>query len=504
MNNEIVVVVQDNKRHRAGDVTRFAEKQVKISRSWCKMIHNVQVVDGLGFGVRMKACPVFTSTAHASMSALAWCLVSLVGSCKELYHLVDDKRICHSHDNFSGYLLTYIHNTMMKHCDVQNSRNSPFAGCNTDMLCESLQNGFGNLPVHCSSVLNIHSDILTRLFPSAAYPHIKVCSAQNDDIDASNDHVFIVVTDLPPSGCAHRVVEDEVSGSKVTYEARSVVGVTGNDVRGAYSGVRYCRHGGGYGRWWHQGKKCRVMVQLDHNCAADSFPSMEHHCVKFVTVYARITEVNVERYKLDMHISVGGQERIFCGCDGTRETTPLILTGENDRDKKPCSCPGCKRKEKYVCQKCGLRLCNQCYVGMTDLDNRKTITLTDLPVVGDNDDVVNTCDDDDADDGDLDGVNGGVEDHNENSDLVFARYDTDSDDDNGIDNITNEEMSKMDRIKRNAHRFAVEDDDGDFYGDCDRLVSGVLEHYLASRLCLTWRDAGDGIKLRYHRSLCGA
>jgi hypothetical protein len=135
-NNEIIVLIEEVNRQRQREL-----KQVGIPRNWCSMIYNVQVEDGKGYGCWMKALPVKNlNKLRTKMSCVATALVACVGSSSMLYHLVDQKEHCHSYNNYTGYLLTYIHNTLMTHCSRPTVKQSPFSGAEFDCLCKYLIN----------------------------------------------------------------------------------------------------------------------------------------------------------------------------------------------------------------------------------------------------------------------------------------------------------------------------------------------------------------------------
>lgn len=486
--NEIIVVVEHKTaKSRRGDGIPH-EKQVNIPRTWCKMIYNVQVVDGLGFGCRMKACAHISSSRHKAVSSLAWCLLASVGSTKELYHLVDEKTSCHSYKNFSGYLLTYIHNSMMRHCDFIHSRNSPFAGCDANDLCRLLDSNLQDIILDSSSVDVVRYEVFNSLFNDSEYPNIKVLSDLSQDVNITQDRVLIVVSDVPPVSSAHVDICDSESRETARYEARSVVVVSDDEKTSGYSGVRYCRHGDGHKRWWFQGKHSRVMVQSDHSDDEDVFPPIDNYTseTRFVTVYVRDIEIDVERYRIDLHKSVGGQDMLFCGCEGSRYSNPLILTGACHGEKKVCSCSGCTKKEKYICQKCKLCLCGGCFKRLGELDKRTTINMSDLENISEVND--NDCEVNDDDENSLHSnstcdvqqppekrvcLDGLGDEGMEYIDPTYIDYDTEPEDD-----IPPLLPRKEDMINDNVSKFEVNDDDGIFYKPIHRLVSTIATFYI--------------------------
>lgn len=127
--DKIFVCCYDNKKEE--------EFTTMISRNWDPIIYNSQVNDPLGgYGCRMKmANPVLlrdeknlTAKQNADNmkpSMMAHILLGFVGSCAELYHAIDSKDE-HSYNNYSGYLLSFIHHDVMKHSDPLSHRMSPF------------------------------------------------------------------------------------------------------------------------------------------------------------------------------------------------------------------------------------------------------------------------------------------------------------------------------------------------------------------------------------------
>ena len=138
----------------------------------------------------------------------------------------------------------------------------------------------------------------------------------------------------------------------------------------------YARHSG-FPNWWYQSNNHKVMVQSDHDSPNESLPQFDNHSDGFVILYVLNEYVDVARYKVDMFKCFGGQDRLFCGCDGSTELNPMTVTGRVKTQRIQCSAAGCNQKEHYVCSKCDVPLCNRCYSKLIDKDSRITLLERD-------------------------------------------------------------------------------------------------------------------------------
>ena len=201
----------------------------------------------------------------------------------------------------------------------------------------------------------------------------------------------------------------------------------------------------------------------------------------------RREKINVDRYKLDIFKSLGGQDRIFCGCDDSVELNPFIITGRRNGERKHCSCFECNKSEKYICSKCEFRLCNMCYNQLVDEKKPMTLTKELLEKLRDGtDDIRNEHEDADLN-----------ESKSVSSDSVVEpnSLDADGDDDRPVFNdtgfttyddvsVSSEETddsssgnyfikSKNRQIQDNVERFVIRENDGTHYRPVDRMVSIV-------------------------------
>ncbi len=217
-------------------------------------------------------------------------------------------------------------------------------------------------------------DYYKKMFPVQEYPHVLVVGTE-DEVDdneeeLSTTEVVIVVSTKRPSGRA------SFARGGQEFEARVVVAIDvpekkNNDPHFAdFDAVRFARHGGGFSEWWTQRRTAKsndIMTKYKRRLIfADSrredlFPgAIPKQYFRYVTVYANTRQIDVEKYKHDMHRSIGGQTRASCGCnEGNRYL--LILSSAREEEKGVCSALGCRNKEKYTCPRstCSSRLCGR-------------------------------------------------------------------------------------------------------------------------------------------------
>jgi hypothetical protein len=254
------------------------DRVVKVKRTWCKMNNNVQIEDGDGYGIRPKAISDFDRYKPNSlvrrMSMLTWVVLGCVSSVKELYQVIDVKRVPHSYSNFSGYLMTYIHHQLAKHCDGIADKKSPFTRKATtqDMLCDAFckslpanlrTNALNMDEVDDSSYYGFGFEYMSSIMPSLEYPNLWIGEMLPFDIDLSNISVFIVVGACRPSGSAYFY---STVGKCDKFEARSLTVIETPSKRTSqskYWGTRIVRHGNGFNGWWEQ-KRGQKMFAEEH------------------------------------------------------------------------------------------------------------------------------------------------------------------------------------------------------------------------------------------------
>jgi hypothetical protein len=375
----LVTVVTSAREVDADGKTVYIDRIKSVRRTWCKAINNIQVEDGDGYGCRPKAISDFNrfkgkNSEMRRVSMATWVLVGCVSAVKELYHLVDEKADFHSHDNFTGHLLTYIHHSISKHCNSISDRRSPFSSrnCNQDKLCKSVYSSLepeyriayaGSENADEGRYYGFGYGVLSCLFPGPKFPGLLVSEHVPFQLDLGGTSVVIVVGSEQPSGCAYFV--SSVGEVRDKYEARSLTILETKQNKknpSDFIGTRLVRHGGGFSGWWEQRRGHGIFVQrheaTDEINDGDPFPFVVEGAFCYVTVYVRCREVDTEDYKLDFLRSFNGQVQLFCGCDGTKERNPLILTHRTKESKKECDREGCKKKEKYECQLCHKTVCN--------------------------------------------------------------------------------------------------------------------------------------------------
>jgi hypothetical protein len=238
-NNETTVVVEET-----SDDGDCKTTQVCIRCNWCSAIYNVQTEDGFGYGCRMKAIPLKQMKKPGggrAFSCIAASLVACVGSINMLYHYVEEKTRCHSYDNFSGYLLTFIHNTMMTHCDRLTVPLSPFNGTKFGALCTSFKDSIsGNLSLSDDPVDNMSLIVFQELFPARDYPSVRVCAEWPDKPLPCEDKIIIVLCNNISTMSAR------YSAFSLEYEARCVVSYRRGAQNDSYELNHYTRHSGNH------------------------------------------------------------------------------------------------------------------------------------------------------------------------------------------------------------------------------------------------------------------
>ncbi|KAL7532004.1 hypothetical protein ACHAXR_004368 [Thalassiosira sp. AJA248-18] len=243
---------------------------VEVSRTWCAIIYNMQVEDHEGYGWPIAAIePMILNTKDRQRShMLTWITVGMVSSCKELYHMLDQRVGGHESNKMSGHLLTYIHHTYMKHCNTISEKNSPFkAGMSCKELCSVVH---GSLPLEMVSDPGMYSSetaedffmfgakFMKSLFSVDEYRGLAVIESltEVDTAEAiAGKDALIHVTDQCPTGSAFFTVDCDDAGRLderlnksdiVKFEARVILCVSvDKDKPHEFQGLRMARHGGG-------------------------------------------------------------------------------------------------------------------------------------------------------------------------------------------------------------------------------------------------------------------
>jgi hypothetical protein len=93
------------------------------------------------------------------------------------------------------------------------------------------------------------------------------------------------------------------------------------------------------------------MVQLDYISDDGSLPAFDGEWTGWLLVYVLKEQLDVNRYKDEIFKSLGGQDRLFCGGDGTVELNPYMISGKPQKERITCCAKNCKQKEKYICNR---------------------------------------------------------------------------------------------------------------------------------------------------------
>lgn len=86
----------------------------------------------------------------------------------------------------------------------------------------------------------------------------------------------------------------------------------------------------------------------------------------YIVVYVREGTDHAEDFKMDIHKSIGGQDKVFCPCLG--DCNPLIVSGCRKAEARTCMSPGCQGREKFRCSsvRCTTRICQRCFNNYVD------------------------------------------------------------------------------------------------------------------------------------------
>lgn len=238
-------------------------------RNWDPIIYNSQVNDPIErYGTRMKPVNRLSlsqltcndikddilkkkmKSDNVAALVMLYVLLGIVTGCKELYHAIDSKA-AHSFDDWSGYLLAFVHSDVMKHSDRTNQGTSPFSKSPKALLMTLLN----FMPV--SHVRNGDGFVCDPLrfagfFTQDHYPRICISNGvfpEPEDIRDDNDIVIVVSTSRPICRGFER------SGDR-GFEARTIIAIKECvQERHKFEAVRYSRHGGGIPHLPHTRKR---------------------------------------------------------------------------------------------------------------------------------------------------------------------------------------------------------------------------------------------------------
>ena len=344
---------------------------VTCRRTWCAAIYNINVEDGYGYGCRLKAISPISGRGKADFtvaSTMTWLVLGCVSACKELYQCLSKQS---SFDDYSPYLLSYIHHKLMKHCDPISDHRNPITGTQLreKHLVEAVYKSLNFIDgiVFDNKVESVSAQMNT-LFSKCK--GVSVCSSI--PVSCNDDVVIVVRKTIDDKGVNFASIPMN-SNTPMRYEARVIISLKKENNKSLqnYFGERYARHGGGYINWWKQKRDEKIMVQCcpfqcGDDVTEDKFPEeIDKSSDMFVVVYVKCLEVNVEEYRMDMHSSLGGQCCLFCLCDNSKKE-PFLPTNLRRKDRTLCSVEGCNRKEAYTCQHDNLRVCTKCFKQLTN------------------------------------------------------------------------------------------------------------------------------------------
>ena len=366
-------------------------------RSWDPIIYNSQVNDPIErYGTRMKPVNKLslsqltdkdikddilkekTNSDNAAASVMLYVLLGIVTGCKELYHAIDSKA-AHSFDDWSGYLLAFIHSDVMKHSDRTNQGTSPFSKSPKALLMTLLK----FVPIsHVRNGAGFVCDPLrfTGFFSQHHYPRICISNGvfpAPENIRDDNDIVIVVSSSRPTCHGFER------SGDR-GFEARTIIAIKECvEKRHEFEAVRYSRHGGGYSEWWVQQRMEGIMKRYDmesltEDCE-DHLPYLPEDQSFYVVVYVDSKQKVVRDYEDMLRNSIVGNDFLHCACDMKESPVPFVATHRYAKERQTCSLKSCRKKEKYVCQSCGYKVCSSCFDELTLIDNKRSHRVINEP-----------------------------------------------------------------------------------------------------------------------------
>ena len=366
---------------------RYREEVTTCRCSWLPTINAIQVEDSNGHGYPFTPVENYKSTGKGEPAMMLWVLIGAIMGCKDLYEAIAEKRLPFRYDGWEGHFLTHLCLKYAKYADVnvKSSSGSPFKASQNNTVEKLLDRIKKFMPQDMlefegssfedrNLFFRFNIAYLRELFQVADYPSIDIVSSIEYAVSSIGKDIIIVVeTEL--QDISHKI-EDFVSIGHIVFEARVVIAIDAEANEtcrpGAFTGVRWARHGTGFCKYWKQTRSSKSSEVMTHHSADDI--RIAGTVYALLTVYVRVQDSQTSRYKLDFFHSLGGQTHVFCSCN----TFPLIISGRLRKDKRLCMQAGCTGKERFVCSNnsCNTRICRQCFDG---LPMRVATTLSPVP-----------------------------------------------------------------------------------------------------------------------------
>ena len=394
-----IKVIACQKKQTSDGEPYFEEREYTIKRCWSPAIYNVQVDDGDGFGWRFKAIPSMKglkkTSSHRNVAMLTWVMLGCVSGCKQLYGIVDNRQSPHRYNNFSGHMLYYIHHKLMKHCDSISHPKSPFAvSSSVSELCKrikgslSLDNVNSNPTFGSEDYFLFGRQYLSQLFPPQDYPSVLVTDSISNHEEVDGKELVILVTKNQLCDTPSMLFS---SDNDPEFELRLVIGLCTKSKSQTkspteFEAIRLVRHGKGYMNWWEQRRDAHVMIQRRASSDADDIPILSDADLpgepfRFVYIFVRKEELRVDEFRMDMHLSVGGQSSVYCDCQRSGLKRPLLPTSSKLYKKVTCSVDGCDEKESFYCPHCSTRLCDGCCCQIRPDGGNTLCPICDVPLL---------------------------------------------------------------------------------------------------------------------------
>ena len=286
--------------------------------SWLPTISYVQMEDSSGFGYPLAPIGKYKCLKQDEPSMMLWALIGAIVGCKDLYQAITKKKNSFDKDGWEGHALTHVCGKYARYADMKCPRGTPFSVSNSRTVESMLKHVKNAMPTelvdsHSMALFDGGADFFKfnisyweKLFNSDDHPSI--CIVPNleeatEDMLKEKDVIIVVDTDEDTVSNTMEKVRDNDGrwddGYGSTYEARVVIGTYAkmNSKPGQFEGVRWARHGNGFGKYWTQERNnasCEIMTHANgvgYNVACPQ--------VATVIVYVKIDSPQMDQYKLD-------------------------------------------------------------------------------------------------------------------------------------------------------------------------------------------------------------
>ena len=185
---------------------------------------------------------------------------------------------------------------------------------------------------------------MENLFTSQHHPTISIFESVFDislesQLDENKNIIIITSAGLP--GAFGNNIENtdqpdtiEMSDG-VTFELRSIVLLRVEEFYNRdgskFESIRYMQHGGHYCKWWKQERSDSIVIQcwidpVEHlyEYSHNENIADEYHFLQHCLVYVKIEEPNINKFRLEILRSLGGNCHVQCTCNNF----PLIPTNK--------------------------------------------------------------------------------------------------------------------------------------------------------------------------------